>query len=197
MRSGRRHGAARPAPSRERDAIEDVLATRPGSTTVATIDDGADLGALAGPGAVRRRRRTPDPDPRRLRRARPELDSAVTRERIGAVDLVIGAGDLEPDYLSFVTDAFHAPLRYIRGNHDVGRPGATPAARCCRSRCATVGSWRRPGCRCSGFSGSPIYNERGMQVSALGMWAKRDRFLERRAASTPGHRGDPRATARR
>ena len=48
------------------------------------------------------------------------LDSAVTRGRIGTVDLVIGAGDLEPDYLGFVTDAFDAPLRYIRGNHDVG-----------------------------------------------------------------------------
>ncbi|MBA3586429.1 MAG: hypothetical protein H0W41_02185, partial [Chloroflexi bacterium] len=50
----------------------------------------------------------------------PSLDSAITRQRIGPVDLIVGAGDLEPDYLSFVADAFHAPLRYIRGNHDVG-----------------------------------------------------------------------------
>jgi len=50
----------------------------------------------------------------------PSLDSAATREGIGHVDLVVGAGDLEPDYLGFVADAFHAPLRYVRGNHDVG-----------------------------------------------------------------------------
>ena len=48
------------------------------------------------------------------------LDSAATRDGLGEVDLIIGAGDLEPEYLSFVSDAFHAPLRYIRGNHDVG-----------------------------------------------------------------------------
>ena len=34
----------------------------------------------------------------------PTLDSAVTRERIGAVDMVIGAGDLEPDYEDFSPD---------------------------------------------------------------------------------------------
>ena len=50
----------------------------------------------------------------------PSLDSAITRQRIGPVDLIVGAVDLEPDYLAFVADAFHAPLRYIRGNHDVG-----------------------------------------------------------------------------
>ena len=50
----------------------------------------------------------------------PSLDSEATRERIGRIDLIIGAGDLQPEYLSFVTDAFHAPLLYVRGNHDVG-----------------------------------------------------------------------------
>ena len=50
----------------------------------------------------------------------PSLDSPITRERLGPVDLIVGAGDLEPDYLGFVADAFDAPLRFIQGNHDVG-----------------------------------------------------------------------------
>jgi len=48
------------------------------------------------------------------------LDRAENREDLGAVDLVVGCGDLEPDYLAFVADAFHAPLLYVRGNHDRG-----------------------------------------------------------------------------
>ena len=102
----------------------------------------------------------------------PSLDSVATRERIGRVDLIVGAGDLEPEYLGFVTDAFHAPLRYVRGNHDVGAawghterlllpepmPDGTPV--------------EEAGLTLLGFSGSPRYNERGMQVSSLGMWTR-------------------------
>jgi hypothetical protein len=102
----------------------------------------------------------------------PSLDAAATRSRIGGVDLVIGAGDLEPDYLGFVADAFDAPLRYVRGNHDVGP--AWSASR--RSQLPEPMSDGRivteAGLRLLGFSGSPVYNDRGMQVSALGMWAK-------------------------
>jgi hypothetical protein len=132
----------------------------------------------------RLRVRWPDPEPFRDRDGRPirilavsdepdpSLDSAGTRDGLGPVDLVIGAGDLEPDYLGFVTDAVHAPLRYVRGNHDVGSawghtermllpepmPDGVPVA--------------EAGLRLIGFSGSPRYNERGMQVGSLGMWAK-------------------------
>ena len=100
------------------------------------------------------------------------IDSAVTRERIGHVDLIIGAGDLEPDYLGFVTDAFHAPLRYIRGNHDVG-PAWSHTRRALLPEPMRDGKVvEELGLSLVGFSGSPIYNERTMQVSALGMWAR-------------------------
>lgn len=100
------------------------------------------------------------------------IDSTVTRQRIGAIDLIIGAGDLEPDYLSFVADAFRAPLRYIRGNHDVG-PAWTHTRRALLPEPMRDGRVvEEAGLRLLGFSGSPIYNERGMQVSALGMWAR-------------------------
>lgn len=102
----------------------------------------------------------------------PTLDSDVTRERIGKVDLIIGAGDLEPDYLSFVADAFHAPLRYIRGNHDIG-PAWSHTRRALLPEPMRDGQViEEAGIRLMGFSGSPVYNERGMQVSALGMWAR-------------------------
>lgn len=100
------------------------------------------------------------------------IDSPVTRQRIGHVDLIIGAGDLEPDYLSFVADAFHAPLRYIRGNHDVG-PAWSHTRRALLPEPMRDGKVvQEAGLRLVGFSGSPVYNERNMQVSALGMWAR-------------------------
>jgi uncharacterized protein len=100
------------------------------------------------------------------------LESAVTRERIGGVDLIVGAGDLEPDYLSFVADAFHAPLRYVRGNHDVGAAWSATRRSILPEPMEDGRVVDEAGLRLIGFSGSPVYSDRGMQVSALGMWAK-------------------------
>ena len=102
----------------------------------------------------------------------PTLDSAVTRERIGAVDLIIGAGDLETDYLGFIADAFHAPLRYIRGNHDAGAAWSDTRRALLPEPMPDGRVVEEVGLRLIGFSGSPIYNRRNMQVSALGMWAR-------------------------
>lgn len=46
------------------------------------------------------------------------LDDPKNRHQLAPVDAVLGCGDLEPDYLAFVADAFRAPLLYVRGNHD-------------------------------------------------------------------------------
>lgn len=102
----------------------------------------------------------------------PSLDSPVTRERIGPVDLVIGAGDLEPDYLSFLADAFDAPLRYVRGNHDVGAAWSATRRTLLPEPMRDGQVVDEDGLRLVGFSGSPTYNDRGMQVSALGMWSR-------------------------
>ncbi|MEO5986796.1 MAG: metallophosphoesterase [Candidatus Limnocylindria bacterium] len=102
----------------------------------------------------------------------PTLDSPISRARIGTIDLVIGAGDLEPDYLSFVADAFDAPLRYIRGNHDVGPAWSATGRALLPDPMADGRLVEESGLRLLGFSGSPIYNHRGMQVSSLGMWAR-------------------------
>ncbi len=102
----------------------------------------------------------------------PTLDSTVTRERIGPVDLIIGAGDLETDYLAFVADAFHAPLRYIRGNHDAGAAWSDTRRALLPEPMPDGRVVEEIGLRLIGFSGSPIYNKRNMQVSELGMWAR-------------------------
>ena len=102
----------------------------------------------------------------------PALDDARTREGLGPVDLVVGAGDLPPEYLGFVTDAFHAPLRYVRGNHDVGAAWTHTERQLLPEPMEDGRIVEELGIRLVGFSGSPRYNERGMQRSALGMWAR-------------------------
>jgi Icc-related predicted phosphoesterase len=48
------------------------------------------------------------------------FDFERNRSDVAPIDGILGAGDLEPDYLAFLADAFHAPLLYVRGNHDRG-----------------------------------------------------------------------------
>jgi uncharacterized protein len=102
----------------------------------------------------------------------PTLESPANRDRMGDVDIIVGAGDLEPDYLSFVADAFHAPLRYVRGNHDVGAAWSATRRSLLPEPMADGVVVTEAGIHLIGFSGSPIYSDGGMQVSSLGMWAK-------------------------
>jgi Icc-related predicted phosphoesterase len=50
----------------------------------------------------------------------PALEQAVNRAALGPIDGIVGCGDLEAEWLSFLGDAFHAPIVYVRGNHDHG-----------------------------------------------------------------------------
>lgn len=52
--------------------------------------------------------------------AEPSFDFEANRDAIGPIDVVLGCGDLDPAYLSFLADAFCVPLLYVRGNHDRG-----------------------------------------------------------------------------
>ena len=38
--------------------------------------------------------------------------------KLDEFDLILSAGDLKPDYLSFLVTMAHAPLLYVHGNHD-------------------------------------------------------------------------------
>lgn len=99
------------------------------------------------------------------------LDEPASRDAMGHIDLIVGAGDLEPPYLSFVADAFGAPLRYVRGNHDTGTawlvnergmlPEPLPDGRPVTEQGLTI----------LGFSGSGQYAEEdGVQVPGWVMW---------------------------
>jgi Icc-related predicted phosphoesterase len=50
----------------------------------------------------------------------PSLDNSHNRDELAPLDAIVGAGDLEPDYLDFLAEAFRVPLLYVRGNHDRG-----------------------------------------------------------------------------
>jgi len=50
----------------------------------------------------------------------PALDHTENRAALGALDLVVGCGDLAPEQVAFLGDAFKAPFVYVRGNHDHG-----------------------------------------------------------------------------
>jgi uncharacterized protein len=102
----------------------------------------------------------------------PSLDSAATRERLGPIDMVIGAGDLQPEYLSFVGDAFAVPLHYVRGNHDVGAAWAHNEPALLPEPMPDARVVDEAGLRLMGFSGSPTYSGRGLEVPAGGMWRK-------------------------
>jgi uncharacterized protein len=62
--------------------------------------------------------------PIRFLAASDEIDKALeyeaNRSALGPLDGVIGCGDLSPEWLAFLADAFRAPLVYVRGNHDRG-----------------------------------------------------------------------------
>lgn len=56
----------------------------------------------------------------------PALEVLANRDALEPVDLVVGCGDLAPDWLGFLADAFRAPLLYVRGNHDRRGPWPFP-----------------------------------------------------------------------
>lgn len=117
------------------------------------------------------------------------LDHEGSRAAIGPVDLVLGAGDLDPGYLGYLADAFRAPLLYVRGNHDVGEGWDAEQAHLPEPMADGV-IHDENGLRLMGFSGSPIYGTHGhanveQQVSGIGMWRHVLRAWLRAAGGRP------------
>ncbi len=79
--------------------------------------------------------------------AEPALLHARNREDLGPIDGVLGAGDLEPEWLCFLGDAFNSPVVYVRGNHDRGGGWRDDQLR--------VPDWLLPG-RIENLAGIPI-----------------------------------------
>jgi len=48
------------------------------------------------------------------------FDFEANRATLGPIEAILGAGDLKPEYLDFLANAFNVPLLYVLGNHDRG-----------------------------------------------------------------------------
>lgn len=118
------------------------------------------------------------------------LESARTRVAMGAVDLVVGCGDLDPPYLGFIADAFGVPLLYVRGNHDVGPAWSAAGMTSLPEPLRDGATVTEDGLRVIGFSGSPRYAPRGRtqteeQIGAPTMWWRVLRAWPRMASGAP------------
>lgn len=102
----------------------------------------------------------------------PSLDSARTREALQPIELIVGCGDLQPEYLTFLADAFCVPLVYVRGNHDVGAAWRHEQRASLPAPLTDGIVHQELGLRVMGFSGSPRYNDRELQFSAGTMWIR-------------------------
>jgi hypothetical protein len=103
------------------------------------------------------------------------LESPASREGLGPLDLIVGCGDLEPAYLSFLADAFGVPLHYVRGNHDVGAAWSATRREMLPERLLDGRPFTEGGLHLVGFSGAPRYAPHGrlgadQQVSGRSMW---------------------------
>lgn len=49
----------------------------------------------------------------------PSLYKEFDKTLFTGIDLVLGCGDLPPEYLSFILHSLEVPLYYVRGNHDI------------------------------------------------------------------------------
>ena len=75
--------------------------------------------------------------------------------RLDGVDLILSAGDLKPEYLSFLVTMGRAPLLYVHGNHDGNYATRPPeGCLCIEDRLVTIN-----GVRILGLGGSVQYNK--------------------------------------
>ena len=75
--------------------------------------------------------------------------------RLKDIDLILSAGDLKAEYLSFLVTMANRPLLYVPGNHDGGYAQRPPeGCQCIDGKLVTVG-----GLRILGLGGSARYND--------------------------------------
>ncbi|MBR3473842.1 MAG: metallophosphoesterase [Oscillospiraceae bacterium] len=74
--------------------------------------------------------------------------------RLDGIDLILSAGDLKADYLSFLVTMGHAPVLYVHGNHDGGYERFPPEG----CDCVDGDLLCVKGLRILGLGGCPLYN---------------------------------------
>ncbi len=76
------------------------------------------------------------------------------RGRLDGIDLILSAGDLKAEYLSFLVTMGHAPVLYVPGNHDGSFETFPPeGCDCIDGSLVTVN-----GLRILGLGGCPLYS---------------------------------------
>ena len=76
-----------------------------------------------------------------------------TPGRLKGIDLILSAGDLKAEYLSFLVTMANRPLLYVHGNHDGYAQRPPEGCQCIDGKLVTVG-----GLRILGLGGSALYN---------------------------------------
>lgn len=83
------------------------------------------------------------------------------KEKLEDVDLILSAGDLKPEYLSFLTTMYAIPVLYVHGNHD-GKYARKPPEGCI---CIDDDLYVYNGIRILGLGGSMRYHGGGYQYT--------------------------------
>ena len=92
--------------------------------------------------------------------------------RLKGIDLILSAGDLKAEYLSFLVTMANRPLLYVPGNHDGGYAQRPPeGCQCVDGKLVTVG-----GLRILGLGGSALYNGGPHQYTEKQMRRRIDRL---------------------
>jgi uncharacterized protein len=114
----------------------------------------------------------------------PLIYSNSVKERFGDVDLVLSAGDLPMEYLSFIVSVLNRPLLFVFGNHNLAdlpyyRPSSTTRPYPIHSYESDSGAsyigfkvCKESGLLIMGLGGSILYNNGGNQFSQQQMWAR-------------------------
>ncbi len=114
----------------------------------------------------------------------PLVDSPSVRDRFGDVGLVLGAGDLPMDYLSYVVSALGKPVLFVFGNHNLEdlavyrpEPGTRPPeahdyGRYVGASYTGFRLSREGGLSVLGLGGSLRYNAGLNQFTQAQMWAR-------------------------
>lgn len=90
----------------------------------------------------------------------PVLFEVSKQQKIKPVDLIISCGDLSPDYLSYISTIYAAPLFMVRGNHDWMITPEVATGENIHRRLVKYKSLRM-----IGFEGAPRYTTKAVQYS--------------------------------
>ena len=111
----------------------------------------------------------------------PYLWDYYTPGRLDEYDLILSAGDLKPEYLSFLVTMAHVPVLYVHGNHD-GYYAERPPEGC---DCIEDTVVTYQGVRILGLGGSVKYREAPHQYTEAQM-RRRIRRVSRKVRRAGG-----------